>query len=184
MLTALRPLLAGVTDCATAAGIVEDWFMAPGGGYETAAWQGGPGDAAPAILAEGVQADTAVSALDPAIREALSGLAMAALAAEGTGPVTQAARRDFATAAAGQMQAGEDRLILLRSDLGAGQARIETARVEIEATRSGLEIERSRLTDVDGFKTATELQAVQTRLETLYLLTARLSRLSLSEFLR
>lgn len=75
-------------------------------------------------------------------------------------------------------------MIRLRSDLGAGQARIEEARVTVETTRAGLELERGRLTEADPYRTATDLQALQTRLETLYVLTARLSRLTLTEFLR
>jgi flagellar hook-associated protein 3 FlgL len=184
MLDALRPLVAGASDAASMRTIVEDWFMAPGGGYETVAWQGGPDAASPLVLSEGVETDTAVSALDPAVREVLSGLALAALAAEGAGPPAEADRRALAEAAAARMQSGEGRLIVLRSDLGATQARIEIARVEVESTRTSLRMERSRLTEVDPYRTASELQSVQTRLESIYLLTSRLSQLSLTEYLR
>ena len=40
------------------------------------------------------------------------------------------------------------------------------------------------MTEADPYRTATDLQAAQTRLETLYVLTARLSRLNLTEYLR
>jgi flagellar hook-associated protein 3 FlgL len=50
------------------------------------AWQGGAGPAAPAILGEAQQEQTGITARDPALREVLAGLALAALAAEGRGP--------------------------------------------------------------------------------------------------
>ena len=40
------------------------------------------------------------------------------------------------------------------------------------------------MTEADPYRTATDLQAAHTRLETLYVLTARLSRLNLTEYLR
>lgn len=184
MLVELRPLVAAAPTPADAIAAVEAWFLAPGGGYETIAWQGGTGPAAPAILGEGMETQAAVSALDPAFREILAGLALTALAAEQTGPTSGEGRRALTVAAAARLQGGEDAMLRLRSDLGMTQARIEEARVAAEAARAGFEIERARLTEADPYRTATDLQAAQTRLETLYVLTARLSRLTLTEFLR
>lgn len=183
MLAALRPLAAAAGTPADMVAAVEDWLRAPGGGFETDAWQGGPGPAAPAILGEGLSVETAVSARDPALRELLSGLALAALAAEGVGPAAGEGRRAVAEAAALRLESGEEALIRLRSDLGQSEARIEEARSATEAARAALELETARLTDADPYRTATDLTSVETRLEALYLLTARLSRLSLSEYL-
>jgi flagellar hook-associated protein 3 FlgL len=184
MLDQLRPLAAAAPTAADMVALVEDWFIAPGGGYETIAWQGGAGNAPPAILGEAQQEETGITALDPALREVLAGLALAALAAEGTGPAGEADRRAVVTASAERLERGEDALIRLRSDLGASQARIEEARVASEAARASFEMEQNRLTEADPYRTATELEAVQTRLEQLYILTARLSRLTLSEYIR
>lgn len=179
MLDALRPLVAGAASPADAIATIEDWFLAADGGYALVAWQGGTGPAAPAILGEGQQIDAAVSALDPALRSVLAGLALSALAAEA--PAQD--QRAMVVAAAARLENGEDALIALRADLGATQARIEEARVTTQAARAGFEIEQARLTEADPYRTATDLQSVQARLETLYLLTARLSRLSLTEYL-
>lgn len=184
ILAALRPLVAAAPTADDAIAAVEQWFLAPGGGFETVAWQGGSGPAGPAILGEGLEARAAVSAFDPAVRELLAGLALTAIAAETTGPGTSADRAKLVTAAVTRISRGDEGLIRLRSDLGAGQARVEEARVTVETTRAGLELEKARLTEADPYRTATDLQALQTRLETLYVLTARLSRLTLTEFLR
>jgi flagellar hook-associated protein 3 FlgL len=184
MLDQLRPLADAATTAADMIAVVETWFLDPGNGFDTLAWQGGEGPAAPALLGEGQEEQAGVTAREPALREILAGLALLALAAEGTGPGEEAERRSVATAASARLERGGDALIRLRSDLGASQARIEEARVAAEAARAGAEMERARLTAADPYQAATELQAVQTRLEQLYILTARLSRLTLSEYLR
>ena len=183
MMDALRPLVAGAATHADAIAAVEDWFLSPGGGFETTAWQGGSGPAAPAILGEGQQTDAAITARDPAVREVRAGIALTALAAEMSGIAPAEDRRAMVMAAAARLESGEDAMIRLRSDLGATQGRIEEARVAAQAARAGFEIEYARLTEADPYRTATDLQAVQARLETLYVLTARLSRLSLTEYL-
>lgn len=183
MLAELRPLAAASATADDMVAAVEAWFLAPGGGFDTLAWQGGAGPPPPAILGEGIAVESGVMAHDPALREVLAGLALTALAAEEVGPADGAGRRAVVTAAAQRLETGEEALIRLRSDLGATEARIEEARAATEATRATLELETARLTGADPYRTATELEAVETRLEALYLLTARLARLSLTEYL-
>lgn len=183
MLAALRPAVAAAPTTQAAIAAVEDWFLSPGGGFDTIAWQGGSGPAAPAILGEGQQSETAIAAHDPALRSVLAGIALAALAAQMDDSTPHEDRRAMATAAATRLGSGEDAMIALRADLGAAQARLEEARVATSAARAGFEIEHARLTEADPYRTATDLQAVEARLETLYVLTARLSRLSLTEYL-
>lgn len=184
ILAQLRPLADAAQGAADMVAVVEAWFLDPGTGFDTLAWQGGAGPAAPAILGEGQAEASGVTARDPALREVLAGLALAALAAEGAGPGAETDRRAVVQAAAGRLDRAGDALIRLRSDLGASQARIEEARAAAEAARAGAEIEQARLTGADPYRAATDLQAVQTRLEQLYILTARLSRLTLAEYLR
>lgn len=184
MMTELRALVAGAPDAATMVADVTAWFTAPGGGYETIAWQGGAGQPPAVLLGEGRSVHAGVTALDPAIRDSLAGLAIVALAAEQAVPLPGTEQRALAMAGAQQVQRGETALIGLRARLGAQEARIEEARVASEATRASLEIEYGRIVEADPYRTATELQTVNTQLETLYILTARMSRLSLTEFLR
>lgn len=180
----LRALVAGAPDAATIEADVTAWFEDVGGGYETLAWQGGAGQLPAILLAEGQSANTGITALDPAIRETLTGLALVALASENAAPLVENEQRALVTSAAQKMIGGNSSLIELRASLGAEEARIEDARVTSESTRSSLEIEYGRLTSADPYRTATELEAVTTRLESLYILTARMSRLSLTEYLR
>ncbi|GAB5448914.1 flagellin [Gymnodinialimonas sp.] len=184
MMVELRTLVSGAPDAATALADVNAWFTDAGGGYETLAWQGGTGDAPSVLIGEGQTAETGVTALDPALREALAGLALASLASEQAPGLPEDEQRAFITSAAHLMLDSEDGLIALRARLGAEEARIEDAKVAAETARSSLQIEYGRLVEADPYDTATELEAVSLRLESLYILTARLSRLSLTEYLR
>lgn len=184
MMAELRTLVSGAPDSATVVANVTAWFMDSGGGYETLAWQGGTGSPPSVMIGEGQSADTGVTALDPAIRGSLAGLALAALASEQAAALPEDEQRALISASAHQMLSAEGGIIGLRARLGTAEARIEDARVTAEATRSSLQIEYGRLVEADPYDTATKLEAVSTRLETLYILTARMSRLSLTEFLR
>ncbi|MEJ6390149.1 flagellin [Gymnodinialimonas ulvae] len=184
ILTELRTVTAAATDAATLEAAVNAWFDNPGGGYETVAWQGGNGPAPEFLIAEGEVAETGITALDPAIRETLKGLALAALATDDAFGLSPDERSDLIVSAAQQILSSETEVVGLRARLGAEEARIEEAKVSAETARGALELEYGRLLDADPYRTATELEAVNLQLESLYILTSRMSRLSLTEFLR
>jgi flagellar hook-associated protein 3 FlgL len=81
------------------------------------------------------------------------------------------------------LQSASDRASL-QGRLGLTQARIDQAQTRNTAEQSMLEIARADLVAIDPFEAATRMEAAQTQLETLYSVTARLSRLSLVDFLR
>lgn len=183
MLAELRPLVAGLSDPAAMVATLEDWFLAPGGGYETVAYQGSTEPFPGFSVAEGERVSPGISALDPEIREALLAIAMTALVGEGLGPASEPDRRALLEDAGTRMLTGQDGLARLRGDLGGAEGRIEQTRQRNTAAEAVLSMEHARLVSVDPYQTATELEAVQTQLETIYLITARLSRLSLAEYL-
>jgi flagellar hook-associated protein 3 FlgL len=184
ILAELKTATSGVTDAATFQAIVDAWFDDAGGGYETFAWQGGDGPAPSVRISESEVAEIAVTALDPTIRDSLKGLALAALAADRTLGLDTEQKTELIKSAAFQILDSEPELVALRARLGAEEARVEEARVSSETARSAMELEYGRLLDADPYRTATELEAVNVQLESLYILTARMSRLSLTEFLR
>ncbi|GAA5074782.1 flagellin [Roseibacterium beibuensis] len=183
ILDALRPIADAAPDAATLIAEIDAWFSDTGGGYDSFAWQGGGGDPPPVLLEEGQSVEAGVTAREDAIRTTLAGLALAALTAEGHGPADETSRRELTQAAAGRLELGETGLIQLRANLGTAEAQLDAARVRTEATRSSLELEQGRITAADPYSTASEIEELSQRLESLYLVTARLSRLSLSEYL-
>ncbi len=79
---------------------------------------------------------------------------------------------------------GAGDLVTLRARVGTAEAAIERAAVRNGAEATQLEIARNRIIAVDPFRAATELQSLEVQLETLFTITARLSRLKLTDFLR
>lgn len=183
ILADLAAATAGLTDAASLGAAVRDFFTAPGGGFETAAYLGTDEPPSALRLSEQQSVVLAVTAADPRLRETLAALALGALAggAPGLAPAERAAlARDAGTAlvAAGAGVAG------LRAEIGTVEARIAEARVASAAERAATETVRNDLLRADPAATALALQQVSGQLETLFALTARLSRLSLTAFLR
>ena len=83
------------------------------------------------------------------------------------------------------MTDGQSGMIGLRASLGETQARAEAALTRMASEAGALELARSGLLSVNPYEAATALREAESGLETLYaVLTARLSRLSLTEYLR
>lgn len=72
----------------------------------------------------------------------------------------------------------------MRASLGSAQARIEQARVRSQAEEARVTEAYNALTGRDELESAARMQAIEGQLETLFLTTARFSRLSLANFLR
>jgi flagellar hook-associated protein 3 FlgL len=175
ILAALRPIASAAPDIATAIADIDAWFQDAGGGFETVGYLGGAGPGGALYLGEGQLTQPGIAATEPGIRTALSGLAMAALAAEGSLPAADGAQASMAEAAAERMMNGEAAIVDIRARLGVAEGRIEEARVRAEATRTGLQLEEARLTSADPYEVATEIETVRLQLESLYVLTSRLS---------
>ena len=183
ILSDLETLVAAAPDAATMITIVDDYFTDPAGGYETVAYQGNTAQQTGFTIDEGEVVTSDITALDPSIRRVLSGLAMASLMARSAGPTDVASVNAIGDQAGRWMQEGFDAMTDLRARLGVTQARVETAQARHNATQTVLGAERAEMISADPFEAAIELQSVETRLETLYLMTARLQRLTLAEYL-
>ena len=72
----------------------------------------------------------------------------------------------------------------LAARLGISEGRIEAAQSRNAADLLAHEMAQADLIRSDPERLAMELEAVQTNLETVFAITARLSRLSLTDFLR
>lgn len=184
ILTASVTTAAGAGGGAAGAAAVRDSFDTPGDAFDTTFYLGGAGDAPGIGLDDGVVARSPLRADDPVLREVLREITtIAAIADPGVTPDAEERRtvlaesrdRLFSTlqplaAAAGQLGIVEQQL----ADAGTRRAAEETA----------LGLAREALIGRDRFQAASELNAVETALGTLFAATARLSSLTLSNFLR
>ena len=161
--------------------IVTNWFASPAG-FE-AFYQGGTAlNATP--IAPGEDADLSTTALDPAIRDTLAAFAMAALLDRGALAGNPAERAALAQKAGQGLLSSEDQRITLAARIGTVEAQTEAARTRNGAEETALGLLRSEVGSVDPYDAATRLETARSQLESLYLVTARVSRLSLTEYLR
>lgn len=183
MLNTLRAEIGAETDAARVAQIVEDWF-APGGGFDSSGYLGADSPASPVPLGGGDEAALDIRADAPALRQVLAASALATLAADAALNLPEDTVRALFDTAAERLGSAGPQLIGLRADLGAEEARIERAGARIEAAADGARRARTSLIEVDGYEAATRMEALSQKLESLYAVTARLSRLTLLEAMR
>ena len=182
--TALMDTLAAVTSGATTVEQVEtaldDWFSAADG--FDAVYRGGPA-LAPVTVAPGEIARIGITAADPAIRDTIKGLAMAALLDRGLLSAQPDARAQIVKRSGEVLAQSQTGRAELAARLGTTQGQIDQAAQRNTAETSALGIARSEMLSIDQYEVASRLQQTETQLETLYALTSRLSRLSLVNFL-
>lgn len=184
ILADLQAAAAAETTAAGVEAVVDAWFDDAGGGFETTGYRGATQDLAAWRIGPDESVEVTLRADDGRIRDVLKGYALAALVAEGTPTLAHDERVALIAGAGERLLAGDKALTELRAGLGATESRIETATARNAAETAALEIARSDLVAVDPYKTATRLQTAETQLQTLYTITARLSRLNLADFLR
>ncbi len=182
ILNALRSEISGATSPDEAITRISAWFDAPSG-FAAVAYSGGPPASNLAISADET-AWVGATANDPSFREALKGFAAAALINDPAVALQPQDMRTFARLAGESLIAGTDALIQLSARIGVSESRIDTAVSRNMAEKLTLEMATAELVQADPFTLASELEAVQTNLETLYAVTARVSRLSLTDFMR
>lgn len=172
---------AGATDVASVEAAIDGWLAAPGGYAGTAFLGGAPLAAVPVAADESVALD--LTADDPAIRDTIKGLAMAALVDRGIFPGQYGLQKDLAQRAGEVLLAGETDRAHMAARLGGLEAQIDRAQTRNQSEATALGIARTGMVEIDPYETATRLQDAETQLELIYTLTARISRLSLADYL-
>lgn len=177
----LQLAVAGLTTADDIGTAVDAWFDGAGAGFETIAYVGADVSVAPFRVAEGESVSLDLRADHMALRDSLKPMALAALA--GDASLDMATRNAIYRASGERLFQAQDGLTALRADLGVTQARLEETGVRLASEKLALDSARNDLMSVDPYETATRLQEAQFNLESLYTLTVRLSRLSLTEYM-
>lgn len=166
------------TDAAIAA--LDAWFDDPDG-FSAQFYRGSDRPIGPVSVGEGHSITLGVTADHAAIRKTLKAFTLAALADRG--PSGANAMVEVTDTAARMMLTSASDRALVSSTLGLADGQIETARSRNAAERTALQVARNAIVTVDPFAAATALTEAQQQLETLFATTARLSRLSLVNYL-
>jgi len=182
LVSSVQGVLGGASDAASVEAAVAGFF-APGGDFESLIYQGGPGPMGAIPLGAGEAVTLDIQADSDALREVLQNTVLAVMAGDQSLNLPAGDRQALLARAGEGLLGAQGKMAILRADLGHAEQRIEQASSRIASEISGLEIARNSLTAIDPFTSASELEAVQLQLETLYTITARSSRLSLVNFL-
>lgn len=163
---------------------VAAWFAPPDGGFDAVGYTGSDLPLGPVMLGPGDSVTSGVTAARAELRPALAGLAMAAAIDAGALGGDPAARARALERAGVRLAEGLPPLAALAGEVGAIEARAEAAATRGAAEAAALDLARADLIGVDPYEAAARLEDVRGRIEALFTITARLQRLSLTEFLR
>lgn len=181
ILAALTTATAGATTAADVIAAVNAWFDDPAG-FTATSYLGGTGRGAVTVAAdENVTLNT--TANDPAIREVLKGLAMAALLDLGVLSGNDSERAELATSAGEQLAEAENARAHLAARIGTVEAHISAATTRNEAEYTALSVARTGLIAADPYEASTRLEEAETQLQLLYAVTARMTKLTLAAYL-
>ncbi|CUX83499.1 MAG: flagellar hook-associated protein 3 FlgL [Roseibaca calidilacus] len=182
----LDSITAGLPANATPADVtahVTAWF-ADGGPFEALAYQGGPAPSNSIDLGDGNSFRLDTTGASPGIRDTLAAMALGAMAETLSAQMPLADRRALLAAGSEAMTASTDGRIAAQANIGAQEARAAKALAQAEAKSASYKILRTELRAADPYENAMALESAAQKLDALYLVTARLSRLSLTEYLR
>lgn len=174
LLADLRNLADTAIDAADFAASLDTYFNTPGGGWQTSMLQSSPNASDP----------DAVTANDPALVGLISGLAMMALSDPDTSPALLKTDSDIVLAGAERVTSGLTALTNVRADRGVIQEQIEVEKQSLNVEETIFTIALNNLSARDQYEAATALKQLESTLEASYLLTSRLSSLSLLNYLR
>ncbi|MDU8929628.1 flagellin [Alisedimentitalea sp. MJ-SS2] len=179
----LKTAVAGEVTLSGILTVIDSWFDAPGGGFETNGYLGATIDLSPFPVGTGETLNLDLRGDNQTIRDLLKNTAIAAIAADSTLGYSSELQGMLLVEAGENLMTSQGELTGIRADLGYAEARIEESRTRLSAEKTSLEMARGELLGVDLYDTATQLENVQFQLESLYTATARLSQLSLVEYL-
>ncbi len=174
LLADLGTLAANATTSADFEIALDAYFNSPDGGWRQDIYQGTHTD----------PKQDQVLAIDPAITELVSGLAVVSVAEQlnwGGGSVLP---ESTLSQAADRISNGIDGTTAVKARLGLVEERLDDRAIQIEQEETLAGQLLSDLTTRDPYEAAVELQQLEANLETAYALTSRLSELSLVRFLR
>ena len=183
MMAGLLAEIGGATDSATITAAIDAWFDDPAGGFATMGYRGDRGDPVSQRIGPSDTLTLEGRADEPALRDTLKAAAFAAVSDALSGVLDPATRAALVATGGDRTLAATDGLRQVAARIGEDEQRVEEVTTRQSAHRTTIALARNAMVQADPFDTATFLQNVQQQLELHYTVTARLSRLSLANFL-
>lgn len=183
MMADIRLAIGGAMEAEVISAAVDDWFNDPAGGFATVGYTGDGGAPLSRKISETEIINLEARADAAAFRDLLGAVAKAAVTQERAETMEKSQRAKLLRVSAEELFSAGSPLSHLRAQIGADEQAIETARANQSAQLASFSITRNDLVSADPFETATLLQDLQRQLEMQFASTARLSQLSLVNYL-
>ncbi|MEP6342123.1 MAG: hypothetical protein ABJ275_02325 [Maricaulaceae bacterium] len=184
-------LLDDVRNIVTTAGSPADieaalntYFDDPTGGFQTKIYTGGTGQASPLHIGNGQTIDLDIRGDNDAIKDVLRGLAVLSTAQETGFAIDTAEFAEVFNSAITKTANGTSDLVTLEANLGTYAETLSKADERNQFEALSLTAAYQALTGRDQFEAAAELTQLEVQLEGSFILTSRLSDLTLTNFLR
>lgn len=174
LLTDIRQIAITALDAADFETQLDAYFQSPTGGWATTIYAG----------SETATDTDSVTASDPAILEVISGLAVMALSGRDENLGLFTSEPAIVRASAERLGTGTTALVNLRADVGIIQERVAKGKEGLDTEETILNSVYNNMAGRDQYDAASELKQLEASLEAAYVLTSRLSNLSLLNFLR
>jgi flagellar hook-associated protein 3 FlgL len=158
-------------------------YFAPGGAFLGTRYLGSATDLAPVDVGEGRRIDYALRADAGEFVDALRSEALAAVVAGGAFAGDIDAQMEMLSAAGTAMLTSKEGILDLRSAVGVTQQALEDAKAARTAEKDTLDLARNAIMTVDPTEAASVYQALETQLQTIFTVTARLSDLSYVKYM-
>ena len=181
MMLAVEAETNGLTTHSEIADAIE-MFFEPGGLFETTIYTGSAKGVAPFQIGEGETVRADIRATDQPVRDVLKPIVMAAIAQNNA--LDGAVRMKLLSEAGATIMGVQESFTNLRAGLGAAEAKIEDGMAQNAAERTATSMAKLDLVEAEPYETAARYESVRAQLESIYAITARSQRLSLTEFIR
>lgn len=182
LLSDLKNAVSGATTPDEMFAAATAWFDDPAG-FDAVIYQGAAKTLSPVRLSDSESAALDTTATEPRLKEMLKFASLAALADDPSLGFDALQKSDVFLTAGTSLLGARDNLTALRSKIGFVEAQIDRATVRNTTELTSTGFERDALLSVDPYEAATRLEEVQFQLQSLYSVTARMSQLSLVNFL-
>ena len=183
MLADILASLGGATDLATITATIDTWFDDPAGGFMTMGYQGDTGPDISRKISATQTVEIDARADDAGIRSVLKGTALAAITDLLGTTLDNTTRAELMRESFDVLLSSATPFTRLQARIGENQERLVLTETSQAAQRTTFTMSRNAIALADPYETATRLQDVQRQLELQFASTARLSQLSLVNYL-
>ena len=161
---------------------VENWFADPIGGFETVGFIGS-NEPIEVRVSQNQSVGLNATAADDGIKQVLKAMATGAIAGRLSSGLSNSQYAELIQNAGVDLLSSATDLNALRGRLGTSESIVMNKIAEQEAQLTAFSTTRNNMVNSDPFETAVRLQEVQQQLETHFAVTARISGLSLANYL-